>query len=117
MLASIASRCAFNYFSNAYTKAFFPLAPDVFITPSFYVYYAGEYVGYLCVWAALGIAIKDMKITFTVLFFAELAAFFDYALRYGADIAWVGFDMNTVRLLAFTLSLPINFFLLCKQSR
>src|ERR1700749_83071 len=110
-LVALTARCAFNYFPNVHPVSFFPFAPDVLITRSFYAYYIGVFVSYLCIWAALGYSFKDLKFQFTVLFFAELAALFDFMLRYGEDIIWPGFDMNKVKIVAFGVSFPVNFLL------
>lgn len=115
------ARCIFNYVPGHIVVSFpfADLMPDEHgnlvrpvIPLPYYIYYLGEYAAYLCAWAALRIAFPKLRFELKVLFFSELAALFDFIMRYGQDIVWMGFDFHSVQFLLFGLSIPVKYLLI-----
>ncbi len=116
-LVAISVRCLFNYMPSSIIMEF-PLAGLMqdehgnWVYPSmslpYYVFFLMIYVAFCSVWYMCADVYEDAKIEFKVLFWAEFAAMLDFVLRCGQDIFWFGFDMNTVKVIAFAASIPAN---------
>lgn len=119
-LVAVGVRCLFNYVPSNIVVGF-PLASlmqDNFgnwVRPElpleYYVNYLSIYIAFACAWRALEMSNQWAKLHFLVLFWAELASLFDFMLRYGQDMYFAGFDMNTVKILVFAASFPVKFLL------
>lgn len=120
-IGALLARCIFNYVpGDIYIS--FPLAspmPDVsgnlvdpVIPMPYWAHYVGDFISFICCWAALRSAYPKLRFEFTVLFFSELAALFDFVLRYGQDIIWTGFDAHSVQFLSLLIAIPAKYLLI-----
>jgi hypothetical protein len=112
------ARCIFNYVPGDISMSF-PLAspmPDgtgnissPVIPLPYWAHYVGDFLSFLCCWAALRLGYPKLKFEFTVLAISELAALFDFVLRYGQDIIWTGFDAHSLQFLALGFAIPAKY--------